>query len=105
MVQLCQYKRWHATRWVADYTVKATPVTKIMVRVLELSNVANGIPDAVESNDKIFDGNDRNENHDFRHRRCLHCVVSHPSCYTQDSGCFCRAVSHQRSNQIFQIFF
>ena len=32
-------QKWRATRWVADYTVKATPLTKIMIRVLELSNV------------------------------------------------------------------
>jgi hypothetical protein len=50
---------------VADYTVKATPVTKIMMQVLELSNAANGILDAMDSNDKIFNENDKNENHDF----------------------------------------
>jgi hypothetical protein len=32
---------------VADYTVKATPVTKIMMRVLELSNAVNGILDTM----------------------------------------------------------
>ena len=34
-------QKWRATRWVADYTVKATPVTKIVMRVLELSNAEN----------------------------------------------------------------
>ena len=32
---------WRATRWVADYTVNATLVTKITMRVLELSNAEN----------------------------------------------------------------
>jgi hypothetical protein len=36
-------QKWRATRWVADYTMKATPVTKIMMRVLELSNAENFI--------------------------------------------------------------
>ena len=34
-------QKWRATRWVADYKMKATPVTKIMMRVLELSNAEN----------------------------------------------------------------
>ena len=34
-------QKWSATRCVADYTMKATPVTKIMMRVLELSNAEN----------------------------------------------------------------
>ena len=32
--------------------MKATPATKIMMRALELSEAANGIPGAVDSNDK-----------------------------------------------------
>jgi hypothetical protein len=33
----------YAARWGADYTVKATPETKIVMRVLELSNAENFI--------------------------------------------------------------
>ena len=48
--------------------MKAIPVTKIMMHVLGLSNPASGIPDVVDSNDKILNDNDKNENYDFRNR-------------------------------------
>ena len=34
-------QKWRATRLVADYKVKATPLTKIMMQVPELSNAEN----------------------------------------------------------------
>ena len=40
-------QKQRATKWVAEYTVKSTPLTKIMMRVLELSNAENFKPKVI----------------------------------------------------------